>query len=223
MLLRISSHLLWCLVLVIVIFVGTSFFVGTPTVVSVSFPEAAAASAKPPPPKSYKSTKPSSKRPTTKKPDKGVRGLSQPAPKSGKHGVSQAGKGNTTTKGKSAESSARQSTKKETVLSKLKKKSENLRVLGLYGVNLAGRSYNSGRKLLENNGFHLERTTKTGRKVFLNGKTGTIVTYDSGKALGAGQKPHWTIQDKAGQFFDRSGRPVEGPHPPMGGKHIPGA
>ena len=98
----------------------------------------------------------------------------------------------------------------------------NLRKMGLAGVKLKGSSYNTGRKALEGAGFRLERTTGTGRKVFVNDRTGAVVTHDSGKALAAGQKNHWTIQDKGGAFYDASGRPVSGPHPPMGGKHIPG-
>lgn len=99
----------------------------------------------------------------------------------------------------------------------------NLRRLGLKCINLAGKSYNSGRKALEKRGFVLNRTTKTGRKIFVHPEKGTIITYDSGKALGAGQKPHWTIQDRGGQYYNRCGRPVSGPNPPMGGKHIPGS
>lgn len=100
--------------------------------------------------------------------------------------------------------------------------SQNLKRAGLGDVKLAGQSFNSGRKQLENAGFRLDRITESGRRIFINDKTGATVTFDSGKALGYGQKPHWTIQDKAGQFLDRSGRPVSGPNPPMGGKHIPG-
>ena len=95
------------------------------------------------------------------------------------------------------------------------KAAEQLTNLGLKGVDLAGKSYNSGRKALEKAGFVLENTTSTGRKIFRNPRTGAVVTHDSGKALGAAQKPHWTIQDKGGRFYDRSGRSVSGPNPPM--------
>ena len=97
-----------------------------------------------------------------------------------------------------------------------------LRHVGLEGVELAGKSYNSGRKSIEGAGFVLESTTSTGRKIFRNPKTGAVVTYDSGKALGPAQKPHWTIRDNTGRYLDRSGRVIEGANPPMGGKHIPG-
>ncbi len=98
----------------------------------------------------------------------------------------------------------------------------NFQKMGLKGVKLAGKSFNSGRKQLEKAGFKLVKTTKSGRKIFRHPKTGATVTYDSGKALGAGQSPHWTIQDKSGDFFDRSGRRVDGPSPPMRGRHIQG-
>ena len=95
-----------------------------------------------------------------------------------------------------------------------------LRKLGLKDVELAGASYNAARKSLEEAGFVLKETTSTGRRVFVNAETGVIVTYDSGRALAEGQQVHWTIQDKAGRYFRRSGRLVDGPSPPMGGKHI---
>ena len=94
--------------------------------------------------------------------------------------------------------------------------------MGLEDVELAGASYNSGRKQLEAAGFKHTETTSTGRQVFVNEETGARVTYDSGKALTSQQKPHWTIQDRAGQFYDRSGRAVQGASPPMGGRHIKG-
>ena len=87
----------------------------------------------------------------------------------------------------------------------------NIRQMGLGNVNLGGKSFNAGRKALEKSGFVLQRTTATGRKIFRNPKTGATITHDSGKALGAGQNPHWTIQDKGGQFYNRSGRPITGP------------
>lgn len=98
----------------------------------------------------------------------------------------------------------------------------SLAKMGLEDVELAGTSFNAGRKQLEAAGFKHVETTETGRQVFVNQETGARVTYDSGKALTSQQKPHWTIQDKAGQFYDRSGRIVQGPSPPMGGRHIPG-
>ena len=94
--------------------------------------------------------------------------------------------------------------------------------MGLEDVELAGSSYNAGRKQLEAAGFKHTETTATGRQVFVNEETGARVTYDSGKALTSQQKPHWTIQDKAGQFYDRGGRVVQGTSPPMGGRHIKG-
>jgi RHS repeat-associated protein len=84
----------------------------------------------------------------------------------------------------------------------------NLRALGLEGVNLSGKSYNAGRKALEKAGFTLEETTSTGRKVFVNTKTGARVNFDSGKALAPGQKPHWHVQDSAGNNYGRTGRAV---------------
>ncbi|WP_437589257.1 RHS repeat-associated core domain-containing protein [Sorangium sp. So ce1000] len=84
----------------------------------------------------------------------------------------------------------------------------NLRRMGLQGVNLAGETYNSGRKALERAGFVLERTTDTGRRVFKNSQTGAEVFYDSGRALAPGQKPNWHIRDAGGNRYDRSGRIV---------------
>jgi len=84
-----------------------------------------------------------------------------------------------------------------------------LRKLGLEGVNLAGSSFNTGRKQLEAAGFKLVETTDTGRKVFVNSKTGARVYYDSGDALVGNQKPHWHIQDGGGVDLDRMGRPVD--------------
>jgi hypothetical protein len=98
---------------------------------------------------------------------------------------------------------------------------QNLRNLGLGDVKLAGKSLNSGSKQLRSAGFEI-KSAKDGRTVFENSKTGARVVHDQGKALGAGQKPHWTIQDRGGTFYDRSGRALSGPNPPMGGKHIPG-
>jgi hypothetical protein len=95
-----------------------------------------------------------------------------------------------------------------------------LRELGLGEVKLYGKSYNSGRKALENAGFVLDRTTESGRRVFRHPRTGAEVYFDSGGALGPRQKPHWHIKDKGGQSFDRGGRPVESDD---GAAHIPGA
>ncbi|WP_437952612.1 RHS repeat-associated core domain-containing protein [Sorangium sp. So ce296] len=95
----------------------------------------------------------------------------------------------------------------------------NLRRMGLEGVNLAGETYNSGRKALERAGFVLERTTDTGRRVFKNSQTGAEVFYDSGRALAPGQKPHWHIRDAGGNRYDRSGRIVDSDE--VAG-HIPG-
>jgi hypothetical protein len=93
----------------------------------------------------------------------------------------------------------------------------NLRDLGLEGLNLAGRSYNSGRKALEARGFEIVRTTSTGRKYFRHPKTGHMVIYDPARR---GGKPHWHIQDKGGQRYDRSGRPAGRDE---GKTHIPGS
>jgi RHS repeat-associated protein len=86
---------------------------------------------------------------------------------------------------------------------------EAMRNLGLEDVNLAGTSYNSGRKALEKAGFEFDHVTKTGRRVFRHPRTGAIVSYDSGKALVGNQRPHWHIQDRAGNRYDRLGRVVE--------------
>jgi len=83
-----------------------------------------------------------------------------------------------------------------------------LRELGLDGVKLAGKSFNSGRKALEDAGFKLVEITKTGRKTFANSKTGAKVHFDSGKALTPFQKPHWHIYDKGGAAISRSGKIV---------------
>lgn len=80
--------------------------------------------------------------------------------------------------------------------------------LGLGGANLARKSFNAGRKILERAGFKWTKTTKTGRKVFEHPKTGATVSHDSGKALVPGQNPHWHIQDKGGKNYNRSGRQV---------------
>lgn len=93
-----------------------------------------------------------------------------------------------------------------------------LRDLGLEGVDLAGKSFNSGRKALEGAGFKLVEVTDTGRKVFTNASTGAKIAFDSGKALTPFQKSHWHIFDKAGNDISRSGRIV--PSGKYGG-HIP--
>jgi RHS repeat-associated protein len=85
---------------------------------------------------------------------------------------------------------------------------QRLREMGLEGVELAGSSFNRGKKQLEAAGFTLVRTTRTGRRVFENPETGAVVNFDSGGALVGNQKPHWHIVDAGGQHYDRSGRPV---------------
>ena len=66
----------------------------------------------------------------------------------------------------------------------------NLREMGLEDVELAGKSYNSGRRSLEGAGFELVETTSTGRKVFRNAKTGAEVYWDgTPKSLAPGQDP----------------------------------
>jgi hypothetical protein len=95
-----------------------------------------------------------------------------------------------------------------------------LKTMGLEGVDLAGRSFNTGRKALENAGFSLTETTATGRKVFTHPKTGAKVMYDSGDALVGNQAPHWHIFDKAGNQYGRSGRVVSGSE---NAAHIPAA
>jgi hypothetical protein len=96
----------------------------------------------------------------------------------------------------------------------------SLKSMGLEGVDLAGRSFNSGRKSLENAGFVLTETTETGRKVFTHPKTRAQVFYDSNDALVGAQKPHWHIRDLAGNRYNRSGR-IVGSSDESG--HIPGA
>jgi hypothetical protein len=81
--------------------------------------------------------------------------------------------------------------------------------MGLRDVDLAGASFNTGRKQLEDAGFKLVETTPTGRKVFENPKTGAKVSYDSGGALVGDQKSHWHIRDSAGRAYDRGGRVVK--------------
>ncbi|MEL6761287.1 MAG: hypothetical protein AAFP04_12925 [Myxococcota bacterium] len=102
-----------------------------------------------------------------------------------------------------SKSNSTESTKgmRESGLAKLKE-------LGLENVQLAGRSFNSGRKALEKAGFEWTKTTPSGRRVFSNSKTGAKVSYDSGKALSPGQKPHWHIDDRGGFRYSRSGRRV---------------
>jgi len=75
------------------------------------------------------------------------------------------------------------------------------------GVNLRGKSFNSGNKLLERSGFHVSEITATGRKVFRNpDKPYTEIFFDSGKALFSGQKPHWHIKD-ANHYYNAKGIP----------------
>ncbi len=85
----------------------------------------------------------------------------------------------------------------------------NLESMGLRDVELAGESFNAGRKQLEGAGFKWVETTPDGRRIFRNPKTGAQVYYDSGGALIGDQKPHWHIADPAGNQYDRSGRPAE--------------
>jgi hypothetical protein len=94
----------------------------------------------------------------------------------------------------------------------------NLESMGLRDVDLAGASFNTGRKQLEDAGFKLVETTPTGRKVFENPKTGAKVYYDSGGALVGDQNPHWHIVNSRGNVHDRSGRVVE---PSTNAAHIP--
>ncbi len=94
-----------------------------------------------------------------------------------------------------------------------------MRAMGLENVDLYGRSYSSGRKVLEAAGFHINRITKSGRVEFVNDRTGAKVMYDSGRALVGNQKPHWHIVDKAGNSHDRLGRIVDGGEDAA---HIPG-
>jgi hypothetical protein len=79
---------------------------------------------------------------------------------------------------------------------------QNLESLGLDNINLHGRSYNSGRKILERAGF-VRSTTTTGRidftKVVKDRKI--TVSFDSGKALAYKQSPHWHIlKDGSGKY-----------------------
>ncbi|MDR0521673.1 MAG: HINT domain-containing protein [Planctomycetaceae bacterium] len=94
--------------------------------------------------------------------------------------------------------------------------STNLRNLGLQGVNLNGKSHNAGRKLLENRGFTLT-TTQTGRKEFTKTINGKIVkiSFNSGGALGYGQKLHWHIDvDGYDLHFNAMGRENRNRHIP---------
>jgi hypothetical protein len=89
----------------------------------------------------------------------------------------------------------------------------NLANWGLQGINLVGKSYNSGRKLLENAGFVNMGTTKTGRRVFeknVNGRK-IEVFYDSDGALTSDQKPHWHIKDP-NTYYNGNGRINRNPH-----------
>lgn len=93
-----------------------------------------------------------------------------------------------------------------------------LEEMGLRDVELAGSSFNTGRKQLEDAGFKWVKTTPTGRRIFQNSKTGAEVLYDSDKALVGNQKPHWHILDSARKAYDRSGRLVK---PSEQAAHIP--
>ena len=86
---------------------------------------------------------------------------------------------------------------------------QNLQRLGLQDVDLAGASFNGGRKALEDAGFTWSETTERGRRVFQNAKTGARVFYDSGDALVREQISHWHIRDSAGRAYDRTGRVVD--------------
>ena len=79
----------------------------------------------------------------------------------------------------------------------------NLRRMGLDGINLTNKSFNSGKKLLEKAGFRYRGTTSRGRHEFIHPRTKAEVFYDSGKALVGSQKPHWHIFE-SGQYFNRS-------------------
>ena len=75
----------------------------------------------------------------------------------------------------------------------------------LRGIDLRGKSFNAGRKLLEGAGFKLAEITKRGRKVFTHAVFKHIkISFDSGKALWPGQKVHWHIQD-ANFYFSSKG------------------
>ncbi len=95
---------------------------------------------------------------------------------------------------------------------------QNLRDLGLDGVELAGASLNRGRRQLLAAGFVEAETTATGRVVFRHPTRGSEVFFDSGKALVGHQKPHWHVRDRGGRAFDRGGREVERAE---GAGHIP--
>jgi RHS repeat-associated protein len=95
---------------------------------------------------------------------------------------------------------------------------QNLRNLGLEGVDLAGSSFNRGSKQLRAAGFECVGKTSTGRQVFRHPTTLTEVYYDSRRALSPGQQPHWHIRDAGGQAYNRSGRAVSRAE---GAGHIP--
>jgi hypothetical protein len=74
------------------------------------------------------------------------------------------------------------------------------------GFDLSGKSYNAGRKLIENAGFEFKGITNTGRRKFYNPKTKMEIYYDSGGALFKGQRSHWHIVDQSGMRYNSSGR-----------------
>lgn len=85
----------------------------------------------------------------------------------------------------------------------------NMRSLGLEGIALSHKSYNSERKILERAGFKMTRVTETGRKVFTNTqRKGVEIYYDSRKALVNRQKNHWHIKDE-NNYYTRFGDIVD--------------
>jgi hypothetical protein len=105
---------------------------------------------------------------------------------------------------------------------------QNLQRMGLEDVDIGGQnSVNHTIKDLEAAGFKEARVNPdtgnpwtSGRRVWINPKTGAKVYYDTGEALIRNQVPHWEIEDSAGRNYRPNGRPVGPSDDPMGGKHI---
>ncbi|MFD1001330.1 RHS repeat-associated core domain-containing protein [Ohtaekwangia kribbensis] len=94
-----------------------------------------------------------------------------------------------------------------------------LKELGLENVSLRGKSYNAGKKKLEEAGFKYVETTETGRRKFIHPEKKTEVFYDgTSKSLVGRQDPHWHIKDKHGRKYGATGLPAE--RDKFGG-HIP--
>ncbi len=97
----------------------------------------------------------------------------------------------------------------------------NLRNLGLDKVDVGNTSFNTGRKKLENNGFkRVFKNNQTGRVTFEHPQTKAKVHYDPNdiNPYTGKKSPSWHIEDRGGNRFNQTGRPVNRDDPSA---HIP--